>query len=339
MPFQIVQARRQGFRPIIGMPGKSGTGKTESALRLARGMVGPKGRITVVDTEEGRARLFAPRTEGDLDAPAGPYFIVDLGPPFSSERCLEAYEAAEAASDIVIFDSISHEWNGEGGCLESLEKILDRMVEHDKSSTPEWTKRDKHKMRAWNEVGIAHNKFVLKLTRSKVPVIACFRAKDKVVMEKEEGKKTKIETDEDAPVQRKDLIHEMTVVFAMEARQDGGGYFTLRKRGPESLARVILGVGDRITAAHGEAIVKWCQDGQAPGQQQSTLKSAVSSIKLIKKQLWDLTADVHQGNKAGLEQWLIDETILSDTETLEELPETRLAEVLAKAKEKLHVKA
>lgn len=85
--------------------------------------------------------------------------------------------------------------------------------------------------------------------------------------------------------------------------------------------------------------MKWCQDGQAPGQQQSTLKSGVSSIKLIKKQLWDLTADIHQGNKAGLEQWLIDETILSDTETLEELPETRLAEVLAKAKEKLHVKA
>lgn len=329
MSFEIKLARRQGFRPIIGIPGKSGTGKTESALRLARGMVGPKGRIIICDTEEGRARLFAPQYDGDPQAPAGPYSVVDVDPPFSSERCLEAYRVAEAGSDIVIFDSISHEWNGEGGCLESLEAELDRLAGKD------WKKRDQMKMVAWNRVGIEHNKFVLALTRSKVPVIACFRAKDKVVIEKEEGKKTTISTDEDAPVQRKDLIHEMTVVFAMEARPDGGGYFVLRKRGPESLAQEILACGERISEEHGRAIVKWCAGSSAPGMQQTAKTTPSDPVKVLKRELWDLTQHIHGGNKAGLEQYLWDESLMSDTEALEELTPERLSEVLAKTKEKL----
>ncbi|MBF0186198.1 MAG: ATP-binding protein, partial [Magnetococcales bacterium] len=41
------------------MWGGSSSGKTYSALRLARGLVGPQGKIGVIDTENRRALFYA----------------------------------------------------------------------------------------------------------------------------------------------------------------------------------------------------------------------------------------------------------------------------------------
>ena len=59
MGFEIKPATRSGVIPLVSVYGSSGGGKTMSALLLMRGIVGPKGRITLVDSESGRGSLFA----------------------------------------------------------------------------------------------------------------------------------------------------------------------------------------------------------------------------------------------------------------------------------------
>ena len=74
--FTIKKATRQGVKPLIGMYGKSGSGKTMSALLLARGLAGASGRVVLIDSESGRGSIFA-------DLIPGGYSVVDIEPPFS----------------------------------------------------------------------------------------------------------------------------------------------------------------------------------------------------------------------------------------------------------------
>ncbi len=251
-------AKRQNLILLLGIVGKSGTGKTKSALLLARGLVGPKGRIKAIDSENRRMSYHA-------DDPAiGGFDVADLQPPYSPERYLELLNEAQRSSDAVVIDSLSHEWNGEGGCLSAVDRVLDDRAGND------WAKRDKFKMFAWGQITPKHDALVAAICRSRVPLICCFRAKDKIVMEQKEEpgttfKKTTISTDDDAPVQRKDLVHEMTMIFSLEQREGIGGYFTVRKRTTEGLYRAVSEktFGEQLSVKHGEALTKWCANPSA----------------------------------------------------------------------------
>lgn len=109
------KAKRGLSKLRLALSGVSGSGKTYSALLLAKGL---GGRIAVVDTERGSASLYA-------DMPGIPDFdVLDLEAPFSPERYVEAIRAAESAGyDVLIIDSMSHEWTGKGGCLELADEI------------------------------------------------------------------------------------------------------------------------------------------------------------------------------------------------------------------------
>ena len=86
--FQIKAATRTGVKPLIGFYGESGTGKTYSALLLARGLVGTAGRIVMIDTESGRGSLYA-------DVLPGGYDVLELRQPFSPAAYVEAINAVE----------------------------------------------------------------------------------------------------------------------------------------------------------------------------------------------------------------------------------------------------
>ena len=58
----FVKAQRQRVFLKMAVTGPSGSGKTYGALRLAFGLAGPKGRVAVIDTENGqRQPLCRPR--------------------------------------------------------------------------------------------------------------------------------------------------------------------------------------------------------------------------------------------------------------------------------------
>ena len=106
MTFQFRPARREQAPLLIGVAGPSGAGKTASALKLARGIVGGDEGIYLVDTEASRAKHYA-CAEGEEPAPFRFKFShCDLTAPFSPDRYLEAITAAvSSGARVVIVDS------------------------------------------------------------------------------------------------------------------------------------------------------------------------------------------------------------------------------------------
>jgi predicted ATP-dependent serine protease len=103
---QLQQTQRHNVKLRLGISGASGFGKTYSALQLAYGMTGDWSKIAVIDTENSSASLYS-----DL----GNFNVLNLFPPYSPERYIEAIGICEKANiEVIIIDSITHEWQGEG---------------------------------------------------------------------------------------------------------------------------------------------------------------------------------------------------------------------------------
>lgn len=109
--FTIEVASRKKVKMRINLGGVAGSGKTTSALLLAKGLVGDWSKIVVIDTEHGSASLYSH---------LGAFKTVLLEAPYDPKRYVEAIKFCESQNDIecIITDSISHEWEGQGGCLE-----------------------------------------------------------------------------------------------------------------------------------------------------------------------------------------------------------------------------
>lgn len=147
------KAVRQQAKLRLALTGPSGAGKTYSALILAT-VLGK--RVAVIDTERSSASLYAEAFAFDT---------MDLPPPYTPERFIEAVAEAERAGyDVVIIDSITHEWNGIGGCLEINETLAAAKY---RGNT--WS--------AWNETTPRHRAFLDKLMAANCHIIATMRSK------------------------------------------------------------------------------------------------------------------------------------------------------------------
>src|SRR6266699_2404895 len=90
MNFSFRPASRSEAKPLIGLYSESGAGKTYSALLLARGCVGPQGRIGMIETESGRGESYA-------DMIAGGYDVLAIRQSFSPEEYGRALTVSEGA--------------------------------------------------------------------------------------------------------------------------------------------------------------------------------------------------------------------------------------------------
>lgn len=171
MPVNFRKATRQGTHLMIGIAGPSGAGKTYSALLMADGIRAETGKpVFGIDTESGRMLHYADRFE---------FQYAGLEAPFSPERYLEAIQSAEqAGAGVIIVDSMSHEHEGPGGILEQHEAELTRMAGTDHG------KRERMKFSAWIKPKRSHNLFVNAVLQVRAHLIFCFRAKDKLVLVK-----------------------------------------------------------------------------------------------------------------------------------------------------------
>jgi hypothetical protein len=329
---KIIPAESEGIIPLIVLFGLSGGGKSRSALIMARGMVGPKGRIVLVDTENGRGSIFANKIPGG-------YEVIRLDGPFTPQNYLKCLHAAQdAKADIIVFDSGTHEWNGEGGILEMQEAELQRMAGED------FRKRESCKMAAWIKPKAEHARFIRELLRAKIPVIFCLRGKEKTHMVKEDGKTKVITDDFSTPIYDADFFFEALITLEAYQKEAKGGFTRVVKITHEDLWEAIPKENEQIDYKHGETIMKWCRsvggtkkaEPKADPQKPATGKPAVSkSLAAKKKELWELTDKKHLGDPKALHQWLWDEAILPDTETLENISEERLDAIISKARAKL----
>jgi hypothetical protein len=206
-------ARRDKVGLIIGMSGPSGAGKTYSALRLARGLVGPTGQIALLDTENKRALTYADDFEFDHG---------DLGEPFSPERYAEgAAMAMRSGYGALIIDSMSHEHAGPGGVLEMHEDELTRLT---KGST-DYAYRDSMKMVAWIKPKMQHKAMVQRLLQLNSHIIMCFRAEEKTEIQLLKNKVGKLVNTPVSigfqPITAKDMAYEMTILLGFDPKQPG----------------------------------------------------------------------------------------------------------------------
>jgi hypothetical protein len=187
-------ASRSEAKPLIGLYSESGCGKTWSALLLARGFVGPGGKIGMIETEGGRGEAY------DGRAPVGGYLVRSIREDFSPLKYGEAITGAERAKlDALIIDSASHEWDGVGGVLAMA---ADNQAKGIKG------------VLVWQQPKISHQRnFMLRLMQTPIPlVIVCMRAKypmEQARNHKGEMEWTRSKTLE--PKQADDILFEMFV--------------------------------------------------------------------------------------------------------------------------------
>lgn len=321
--FIIRQASRESVKPLIGLYSRSGCGKTHSALLLMRGLVGPRGRIAVVDTENRRASIFA-------DVIPGGFSVIDLDPPFSAERYWDALEVAEKNADGIVIDSFSHVWAGEGGLLDQHEAELQRMAGED------WKKREACKMTAWIRPKQAHKRLVERILRLKHPLIVCMRGEEKTHIEKNGGK-TEVFTDKFcSPIGDPRFIFELLIHAECIAKENDqghmvGGYLRLTKVSRTEIIPLLPGTDEQVGIKHGEALAAWCAGGSKPAPvKESKPTESSPSTAALKRKLWDMTGAYHLGSKEKLNQWLIDEQFIADNQTVGELTADQLSVTITK---------
>jgi hypothetical protein len=106
---QLQKAERKQAKIKLGLQGPSGSGKTMGALIIAFGLCGDWSKIAVIDTENFSASLYAH---------LGGYQVLNISAPYNPEKYIEAIQLCEnSAIEVIIIDSISHEWEGNGGIL------------------------------------------------------------------------------------------------------------------------------------------------------------------------------------------------------------------------------
>jgi len=240
----FAKAVRSQAKLKLAITGPSGSGKTYSALRLARG-ISPKGKIALIDTENNSASLYSDGFDFD-SAP--------IDPPYTIEKYIAAIKFAEANGyDVLIVDSLTHAWAGEGGLLQQKEQL---------------DARGGNSYTNWARMTPLQEKFVAALLHSKIHLIATIRSKqDYVLQENNKGKQAPVKVGL-APVQRDGLEYEFTAVLdvAMNheavASKDRTGLFD---------GKIVM-----LSEAHGAMLREWMSSA-APAQQKEAATAAPPS--------------------------------------------------------------
>lgn len=233
----IKAAERSGSHVVIGIAGRSGSGKTYTALKIARGMVDNPSEIGFLDTENGRGRLYSSILDGK-------FMHADMYAPFSPARYRQAIEEFQSAGvKVLVIDSGSHEWEGEGSCTDIAEQPL----------------RNGKKMADWKRAKSEHKKFMNAMLQSNMHIIVCLRARDKVDF-----------SNPSAPVSlglhavcEKDFMYEMTVSMMMHENGKVQNFDKL----PEELRPIFFDGGrdsvhnGYLGEAHGKGLIKWVNSG------------------------------------------------------------------------------
>lgn len=244
------KAERKRIFVKMALCGVSGSGKTYSALLLAQGL---GGKIAMIDTENGSGELYSDLCE---------YDAAQLEPPFSPMKFINAIKEAEAEGyNVLIIDSLSHAWSGQGGILDMVDK---------KSATS----RSGNSFTAWRDVTPEHNKLVDAILQCRMHVIVCMRSKTAYEMqENEKGKKTPVKVGL-APIQRDGMEYEFTIVFDIDREK----HYALASKDRTGLFEKTI---DVITPATGELIRKWVEGGVEVSVEVEAVKRPIRADKFV----------------------------------------------------------
>lgn len=195
----FTKATREKSKLRLALAGPSGAGKTLSALFIAYGMTNDWDKIALIDTEHGRAKFYANRS----DFETGSFLYQQMVAPFSPDKYKKMVaEGAEAVGPdgVVIIDSFSHAWDNEGGVLDIKSEI-------------ERTHTGKNSFSAWDEAGKVQNNLVNSILSADCHTIVTLRTKMAYAMEvNEKGKTVPVKLGL-APVQRENTEYEFDIAL------------------------------------------------------------------------------------------------------------------------------
>jgi len=248
---ELRTATRKTVKLRLGLSGASGFGKTYSGLLMAFGMTNDWSKIAVIDTENGSAELYS-----DM----GNYNVITLSEPFTPEKYIEAIKTCEKANmEVIIIDSITHEWSGKGGCLDIQTQLGGKYQD-------------------WAKVTPRHQAFIDSILQSKCHVITTVRRKQDYEMTTENGK-TKVQKVGTKEETREGFEYEITINFEflnenhlVKASKDRTGMFDKK---PEFI----------ITSETGKKILEWCNTGINEIENAKELANKCKSVEDL-QQVW-----------------------------------------------------
>lgn len=241
----FTKAVRKKAKLRLALTGPSGSGKTLSALLLGKGI---GGRIAVVDTERESASLYAePLTlPGGVVIEPPEFDTLNLSAPYSPERFIEAIHLAEKSGyNVLIIDSLTHEWSGVGGCLELVDEIA-----RAKYKGNSWS--------AWNDVTPRHRALLDAILQSPMHVIVTLRSKTETAQQEgQNGKKSVVKLGMKAE-QRDGFEYEMTLV--LDLSHDGHFATATKDRTGLLMGRDPVVINEET----GQRLLAWLESGAEP---------------------------------------------------------------------------
>jgi len=238
---QLKKATRKAVKLKMNISAPSGAGKTYSALLLAYGLVGDWSKVCVIDTENGSASLYS-----DL----GEFNTIDLTPPFTPEKYIEAVQLAhQSGMEVAIIDSSTHEW----------QTLIaeNEMLAHAKFRGNTWS--------AWSISTPRHDRFLSAILHTDIHVITCTRSKTETVM----GDDKKVKKVGMKDQQREGWEYELTISFEID--RDTHAAYPSKDR-----TRLFEGKNPFvITPETGKLIAEWCNSGV------SEKVTAISEMELV----------------------------------------------------------
>ncbi|PZQ21148.1 MAG: hypothetical protein DI569_12850 [Sphingopyxis macrogoltabida] len=255
----IRKAEREGARLVIVLPGISGSGKTHTALLLAYGLANyDASKVGFLDAENRRGSLYAEALR-EADPPTDERFLIgDLYAPFSPQRYIDSILAfQEAGVEVLVIDSGSHEWEGQGGCEDIANAGNPRMPN-------------------WKLAKAEHKRFMNTLLQCDMHIILCLRAREKVEIKTVNGKREVVPIGVQ-PVTEKNVLFEATASLMMW--NEGRNQEVIKCPGE---LRGILGRGQGyITASDGAALRAWVDGAK---QLDRTIEHARNSLRTVTEQ-------------------------------------------------------
>lgn len=246
------KAEKKQAKIRLGIAGPSGAGKTYTALLIAYGITNDWEKIAIIDSENGSADLYE-----DL----GAYNVLPLSAPYHPEKYIQALSECEMAGmEVIIMDSITHEWNGKGGCLDLHEAVTAKM-------------RIPNSFTAWAEITPLHQRFIDSILQSRCHIITTVRSKTDYVLAEKNGKQVPQKVGMAAQT-RDGFEYELTISFDLDTDHKA---FTSKDR-----TGLFMGKPSFIPSSEtGKAILDWCNDGKKVELPQLSAKQKDDVIKRI----------------------------------------------------------
>ena len=248
-----------------------------SSLLLAYGMIKAEhpdysdadcwDKVCIIDTENASGSLYVGSRAGACAI--GEYNTIVLEPPYEASKYIDAIHIAEDHDmEVIIIDSLTHAWSGEGGALDKQGKIAARTG---------------NSYTAWRDVTPEHNRLVDSMLQSRAHVIANIRAKTDYVQSKDERGKTAVKNVGMGLVFRDGVEYEFTLFMMLDTDHVAnptkdrtglydGKYFTITPETGAELYRWLSSGTEAVKASKPKPVVSRASAAQEEPEAEITME-------------------------------------------------------------------